>query len=98
MLITTGFLLDRGAKLDIRFALPGQAGEVSVVGQVVWSAAESASRFRSGIQIIVMRGDAGSGFRNFFSRGRRDGLSPAAPAAAPSKSSGRTRIGSANSA
>ena len=58
MLIKTRKQLDVGAKLDIRFALPGQDGLLNVVGQIMWSMQASANVYRSGIQFIVMRHDA----------------------------------------
>ena len=58
MLIQTRKELQAGAKLDMRFMLPGQDGEINVVGQIMWSMGEDTGTFRSGIQFIVMRNDA----------------------------------------
>jgi len=48
------FLL-AGAKLDVRFRLPGQSEELYIVSQVVWSARAEDGFYQSGLQFLVMR-------------------------------------------
>ena len=58
MLIKTRMQLEVGSKLDIRFTLPGQDGQLNVVGQIMWSMQASANVYHSGIQFIVTRYNA----------------------------------------
>jgi PAS domain S-box-containing protein len=58
MLLETEAPLEVGTKLDLSFALPGSAHELKVVGQVVRRAGEGHGRPVSGIEFVVMRGDA----------------------------------------
>ena len=55
MRVETARLLLAGAKLDVRFRLPGQSEELSIVSQVVWSARTAHGQFQSGLQFLVMR-------------------------------------------
>jgi PAS domain S-box-containing protein len=58
MLLETATPLDVGTKLDILFRLPGQAHEVRVLGQVVRNAGVVDGRARSGVEFLILRGDA----------------------------------------
>jgi two-component system cell cycle sensor histidine kinase/response regulator CckA len=58
MLMETLLSLEVGMKLDLRFELPEQAGEVGVVGEVVRRAGTVEGRPRSGVRFLVRRQDA----------------------------------------
>jgi len=58
VLLETGVPLELGTKLGLTLSLPGEAGEIHVVGQVVRLAGEEAGRFRTGVEFLVYRGDA----------------------------------------
>ncbi len=58
MLMETLLGLEVGMKLDLRFELPEQAGEVGVVGEVVRRAGVVEGRPRSGVRFLVRREDA----------------------------------------
>ena len=58
MLMETLLNLEVGMKLDLRFELPEQAGEVGVVGEVVRRAGIVEGRPRSGVRFLVRRQDA----------------------------------------
>jgi hypothetical protein len=58
MLMETLLGLEVGMKLDLRFELPEQAGEIGVVGEVVRRAGSVAGRPRAGVRFLVRRQDA----------------------------------------
>ena len=58
MLMETLLTLEVGMKLDLRFELPDQAGEIGVVGEVVRRAGTVEGRPRSGVRFLVRRQDA----------------------------------------
>jgi len=58
MLMETPLNLEVGMKLDLRFELPDQAGEIGVVGEVVRRAGVVEGRPRSGVRFLVRREDA----------------------------------------
>ena len=58
MRIEAGRFLPSGGKLDVQFRLPGQSDELCIVSQVVWSARASSGLYQSGLQFLVMRGNA----------------------------------------
>ena len=72
MLLESAEPLDRGMKLDLSFTLPGQTDELHVVGQVVREAGEEETGFRSGVEFLILRGDARDHIRKFIEteRGR----------------------------
>lgn len=53
--LESGRFLPAGVKLDVRFRLPGQSEEISIVAQVVWSARGTNGLYQSGLQFLVMR-------------------------------------------
>jgi PAS domain S-box-containing protein len=53
--VEAGRFLPAGVKLDVRFRLPGQAEEIYIVSQVVWSARGMNGLYQSGLQFLVMR-------------------------------------------
>jgi PAS domain S-box-containing protein len=55
MRIEAGRLLLAGAKLDVRFRLPGHAEELYIVCQVIWSVRAANGLHHSGLQFLVMR-------------------------------------------
>ncbi|HLA77033.1 MAG TPA: ATP-binding protein [Vicinamibacteria bacterium] len=68
MLLETRQPLGVGTKLDLRFALPGSAGELRAVAQVTRLAGQVSSRFRYGVRFMVLRGDARTRIRGFAER------------------------------
>src|SRR5688572_1904315 len=58
MLMETLLSLEVGMKLDLRFQLPEQAGEIGVVGEVVRRAGTVEGRPRAGVRFLVRRQDA----------------------------------------
>jgi hypothetical protein len=66
MLLETHEPLDRGMQLDLSFWLPGQAEELHVVGRVVREAGESETGFRTGVEFLILRGDARERIRAFI--------------------------------
>jgi CheY-like chemotaxis protein len=66
MLLESDQPLDVGARLDLSFSLPrGDAAELRVVGQVVREAASTTGRPRTGIEFLILRGDARERIRAF---------------------------------
>lgn len=65
MLLETDELLDFGTRLDLAFTLPGQDRECRVVGQVVREAAPE-GRPRSGVEFLILLGDARDRIRVFI--------------------------------
>ena len=57
--------LEVGAKLDLRFRLPGRDQELQALGEVV----RQDERPRSGIRFLVLRGDAREAIRAFVDSG-----------------------------
>jgi CheY-like chemotaxis protein len=58
VLLETGEPLDVGAKLDMRFALPPEPGELRAVGQVVRDAGDAGDHSRLGIEFLILLGQA----------------------------------------
>jgi hypothetical protein len=57
--------LEVGTKLDLSFTLPGGEAELKVVGQVVREAETIPGRCRSGIEFMLLKGDARERIRSF---------------------------------
>jgi two-component system, cell cycle sensor histidine kinase and response regulator CckA len=79
LLETTG-KLSVGAKLDLSFRLPGDSLPVAAVGHVVRDAGEAEGRHRSGVEFVVLRGDARARIRRFVESLEAE-MEPAAPEA-----------------
>ena len=71
MLMETLLNLDVGMKLDLRFELPEQAGEIGVVGEVVRRAGIVEGRPRSGVRFLVRRQDARERIQAFVASNER---------------------------
>ena len=71
MLMETLLGLEVGMKLDLRFELPEQAGEVGVVGEVVRRAGVVEGRPRSGVRFLVRRQDARERIQAFVASSER---------------------------
>jgi PAS domain S-box-containing protein len=85
MRIEAGRFLLGGAKLDVHFRLPGQAEDLGIVAQVVWSARGQRGLYQSGLEFLVLRGNAAARIGEYleaaFSNRAGGGLA-AVPAAA----------------
>jgi len=66
MLVETSEPLEVGTKLDLTFTLPGQEAPLRAVGQVIREALPHEGRSRSGIEFLILRGDARSRVVNFI--------------------------------
>ncbi len=58
VLLETGEPLDVGTKLDLRFSLPTDGPEVRTMGQVVREAPPLGERARSGVEFLILMGQA----------------------------------------
>lgn len=58
VLIETEEPVDLGSKFDLAFTLPGVGDNVRAVGQVVREAGDAGGRYRSGVEFLILRGDA----------------------------------------
>jgi len=58
VLLETGRELALGAKMGLRFRLPGQNDDTAAVGEVVRIAGREGSAWRVGVEFLVYRGDA----------------------------------------
>jgi len=83
MRIEAGWFLLAGAKLDVRFRLPGQSEELYIVAQVVWSARGANGLYQSGLQFLVMRERARIRIGEYVTAALYDraGVAPAEPPA-----------------
>ncbi len=66
MLLETRDPLDRGMQLDLSFWPPQQAEELHVVGRVVREAGESENGFHTGVEFLILRGNARERIRAFI--------------------------------
>jgi PAS domain S-box-containing protein len=83
MRIEAGRFLLAGAKLDVRFRLPGQQEELSIVAQVVWSVRGAGGLFQSGLQFIVLRERARVRIGEYIATALSDRAGSVAASAAP---------------
>jgi CheY-like chemotaxis protein len=72
VLLETPEAVDAGTRLDLRFALPPDARPIRAVGRVARQAGPKQGRFRSGVEFLMLRGDARSRLRSFI--GTRAGV------------------------
>ena len=72
VLLETSEAVDAGTRLDLRFALPPDARTIRAVARVAREAGPEQGRFRSGVEFLMLRGDARSRLRSFI--GTRAGV------------------------
>jgi len=81
-LLETSAPLEVGSKLDMSLRLPGEDGEVKVVGQVVREEEGSEGRVRSAVKFLVLRDDARKRIRAFVDSGLQPPRKPRSAATA----------------